>query len=73
MAELATTRRILRKADLLFLTKRQSSSMQPQEHLPTLNADLEETSSHLQNIHIYDAHEPLVTRVSGDTWQFLFY
>lgn len=72
MAELATTRWILRKADLLFLTKRQSSSMQPQEHLPTLNADLEETSSHLQNIQVYYTHEPLVTWLSGDTWQFLF-
>lgn len=54
------------------MTKRQSSSMQPQEHLPTLNADLEETSSHLQNIQVYYTHEPLVTQLSGDTRQFLF-
>lgn len=46
--------------------------MQPQEHLPTLNAGLEETSSHLQNIQVYYAHEPLVTQLSADTWQFLF-
>lgn len=72
MAELAITRQILRKADLLFLTKRQSSSMQPQEHLPALNTDLEETSSHLQNIQVYYAHEPLVTQLSGDTCQSLF-
>lgn len=50
-----TTREVLGKADFFSLTRwqkqiGQSSSMQPQEHLQILNAYLEETSLHLQNV-----------------------
>lgn len=52
-----TTREVLGKADLLSWTRwqkqiGQSSSMQPQEHSLILNANLEETSFHLQYVQV---------------------